>query len=473
MATDSAKLRVLIIDDEANIRLTLLICLEAKGHTVVAHGTIDAALAEASLQPFDLVFLDLRLGVDNGMDYISQLLANNPWTKIVVITAYATIGTAVEAMKLGAADYLPKPFTPDQVNLLTQKIAERKLLEWKVQELQAALGGADPEADLPTGNTSMLAAMDLARRIAASNAHVLITGEIGTGRSRLARAIHTWSPRANGPFMVVNCDNPNDDAIDLELFGSSGDATEGPAIQQGKVAFCEGGTLVLNEIGALPPSMQEKIEVLLERKEYERHGEFALRRANIRVIAITSLNLQALADANRFRQSLLLALGVVHIELPALRHRPEDIAMLADRYLAFFSEQRHQRIVGFAPEARRAMEGYAWPGNARELRNMVERAVLLCRGEMIGLEHFSRHFRTSLDSFVVGDFVPLNTVEDLHIRRVYESAGSIKGAARILGIHETTMARWLKRFGGQSAPVFDEIGTPIEPADSHDEKPAR
>ena len=222
MAEDPAapgRLRILIICEEANIRLQLALCLEADGHHVVAHGNIHDAMADASWQVFDLIYLDLRLGVDNGLDFIPRLLAESSWARLIVITAYASVDTAVEAMKRGASDYLAKPFTPAQVRLVTQKVAERRMLERKVEAMQAALGGIDPEADLPTASPAMARTLELARQVASSSATVLIRGELGTGKGRLARAIHAWSNRSAMPLGSVLCQAPSADFLDASLFG--------------------------------------------------------------------------------------------------------------------------------------------------------------------------------------------------------------------------------------------------------------
>src|SRR5580658_2648347 len=197
---DLRALRILIIDDEENIRFAMSMCLENDGHKVVAAGTIEDALERTARQAFDLIFLDVRLGTQNGLDYIKSLLAENPWARIVVITAYASIETAVEAMKRGATDYLSKPFEAAQLTLLTQKVAERRLLERKVGALQKTLGSMDPEADFPTSSPIWRESIEFARRVATANSPILIRGEAGTGRGRLARAIHEWSPRADGPY---------------------------------------------------------------------------------------------------------------------------------------------------------------------------------------------------------------------------------------------------------------------------------
>jgi NtrC-family two-component system response regulator AlgB len=435
----------LVVDDEENIRVTLAMCLEADGHTAVTCAGIEEALEQISRQVFDLVFLDLRLGVHNGLDYIAGLLSDYPWTKIVVITAYASVATAVKAMKLGATDYLPKPFTPAQVQLVTQKVAERRRLELKIDALQTALGAMDPEANLPTENAQMRKAIELARQVAPSNSTVLLCGEIGTGKGRLARAIHAWSPRAHAPFAAVSCDTTSADELDAELFGLTRRDVSPPVDVPGRVELCRGGTLVLHDVAQTPPSLQPKLLRLLADKEFERHEDFKPRGADVRIIGATSQDPDEAVKRRRLRQELLLMLDVVRIDLPPLRNRPEDIRMLARRYLAYFSRENHRAIGGFTTEASNALRKYPWPGNTRELRNLIERAVILCQSDEIGVEHFPPNLLSGATSYGIGDLVPLDTIEDLHIRRVLDSTGSIKGAAAVLGIGVSTMVRWMKR----------------------------
>ena len=234
-------LRILIVDDEENIRLTLSICLEADGHHVSNAATVQAALVEVCQRAFDLIFLDLRLGVDGGLDLIPRLLAENPWSKIVVITAYASVETAVEAMKRGAADYLPKPFTPAQVQLVTQKVADQRRMEAKIESLQQRWG--DPEADFPTASASMRHALEMAKRVAASNATLLIRGEVGVGKGRLARAIHQWEfprRRALRGHLLSRCFSRR--VLEIDLFGfSPHDATTGLPARCGAFLSAKGG----------------------------------------------------------------------------------------------------------------------------------------------------------------------------------------------------------------------------------------
>ena len=438
-------LRILIVDDEQTIRITLSICLETDGHQVVSCGSAEGALKEVAARSFDLIFLDLRLGLDNGLDLIPQLLKENPRAKVIVITAYASVETAVEAMKRGATDYLSKPFTPVEVRLVTRKVAERRTLEWQVESLRDALGRLDPEADFPTANAPMQQAISLARRVSTSNATVLICGETGTGKGRLARAIHAWSGRGASPFGIAACDTMDTDKLDSELFGMSG----GPELSvqdcAGRIAFCESGTLLLDQVGQLPPSLQPRLLRLLSDKEYERAGDFRPRKANVRFIATSDIDLDDAVKRHRLRPELLMALEVVRITIPPLRDRPEDFKLLARRYLAHYSGENHRPITGIRGDAMHVLASHAWPGNTRELRNVIERAVLLCDKDFIELEHLPPNLTKGLQLHSIGDLVPLEIIEGMHLRSVLATTGTIKGAAAILGINASTLSRRLKR----------------------------
>ena len=439
-------LRILVVDDEENIRLTLSICLEADGHRVSSAASVQAALVEVCHRAFDLIFLDLRLGVDSGLDLIPRLLAENPWSKIVVITAYASVETAVEAMKRGASDYLPKPFTPSQVQMVTEKVAHQRGLEVKIESLKQTLAG-DPEADFPTASASMRHALEMARRVAASSATLLIQGEVGVGKGRLARAIHQWSSRSHGPYAATSCHGVGADALEIDLFGlSSFDPAGGMPGRRGRVPFSEGGTLVLHEIADLPLSLQPKLLRLLRDKEYERMNDLTSRHADVRVVATTSIDLHEHARQGHFRPDLLLAVDVVTIEIPPLRDRPDDIELLAERFLAHFARESGRHVSGFTRDAADALRKHSYPGNVRELRNLIERAVLICDREHIGLEHLPPNLLNA-EAYRVGDLVSLEKIGDLHIRRVLASTRNYEAAANVLGINSITLWRRRKRYG--------------------------
>ncbi len=442
------RLSILVVDDEVNIRRVLAVCLETRGHRVAAVGRVSDALAEAGRQAFDLAFVDLRLGTDSGLDLIPRLLAESPWLKIVVITAYASVETAVEAMRRGAVDYIPKPFVPEQVLLVAERVGALRRMERRLSSLQDDLRRANPEVTFQTRNPAMARAIESARQVAGSEAVVLLRGPSGTGKSVLARAIHAWSPRSAKPLGVVSCPSLSPELLESELFGHAKGAFTGAVRDNpGRIAACEGGTLLLDEIGDLPPSIQPKLLRFLQDREYERVGEARTRAADVRIIAATNADLAAAAARGTFREDLFYRLNVFPIELPSLRERAEDIETLAADMLAFFAGQNHKPGLAFAAEALQALRSYAWPGNIRELRNVVERAVILCNGHIVGVSHLPPGLVPGLPAVQVGALVPLEKIEEAHIRGVIAAARSLQEAAEILGIDQATLWRKRKLYG--------------------------
>jgi two-component system, NtrC family, response regulator AlgB len=442
----SPRLRVLIIDDEANIRITLSLCLEADGHDAIAVDSIADSIEAIARQAFDLVFLDVRLGLDNGLDFLPQLRAESPWAKVVVITAYASIETAVEAMRRGATDYLPKPFDAAQVQILTQKISDQRQLERRALALQSALGAIEPLDDPASTSPEVCKAIEIATQVAASKTPVLIRGEPGTGKRRLARMIHALGPRAAGPMATVSCQMESD-MLEAELFGfSPAHAPVSDATQVDKISLCDTGTLVLDEVGQTPTRLQPKLLQLIQDKQYERMDETRARPADVRIISTTSQNLAQAAHQGFLRTDLKLALEIIPIDLPPLRNRPDDIPPLAERFLALFSRETNRLAIGFTKDALYALRQYHWPGNVRELRNVIERAVLLCRENEIGVKHLPANLLNAEPVYSIGDLVPLEDIKLAHIRKVLASTRSIRRAAAVLGIDSSTLCRIMKRY---------------------------
>jgi NtrC-family two-component system response regulator AlgB len=441
-------LNILLVDDEVNIRKTLSVCLETEGHKVIAVSNFQDALTEASRKSFELAFVDLRLGIQDGLDLIPALLATSPWMKIIVITAYASIDTAVEAMRRGATDYIPKPFTPAQVLLAVHKVSETRTLEQKLTALQEDQRRSHPEIDFSSTSPAMQRAVALARQVATSEATVLLRGESGTGKSVLGRAIHSWSHRAVKPLGIVSCPSFPSELLESELFGHVKGAFTGAVRDNpGRIAASEGGTLLLDEIGDLPLSLQPKLLRFLQDREYERVGDYKTHKADVRIIAATNVHLETAVKEGRFREDLFYRLNVIQIEIPPLRERPEDVVPLAEKLLAFHGRNNHRSFTGFAQEALQALATYPWPGNVRELSNVIERAVILCRVDRVGIDCLPSSLAPEGFTPNIGDPVSLEKIEEQHIRRILASTKSLQEAAEILGMDKATLWRRRKKYG--------------------------
>ena len=448
MTVPQGILNILIVDDETNIRKTLSYCLETEGHSVVAVATSQEALKEAKRRPFDIAFIDLRLEGENGMDLIPPLLAESPWLKVVVITANATIESAVEAMRRGAADYIEKPFTSSQVRLLIRTLGHIRDLENEISVLKEDQRRFAPEALLQSKNPEMLRIIETIYRASASEAMILLRGESGTGKSVFARTIHNCSPRAKKPMMIVSCPAVPSELRESELFGQIKGAFTGAVRENpGRIAACEGGTLFLDEIGDMALPIQAKLLRFIQDKEYERLGETMSRKANVRILTATNVNLEQRVAEGRFREDLFYRINVISVHVLPLRERPEDIMAIADDFCRFFSLANHKNILGFDPSAEQALLTHSWPGNVRELRNAIERAVILGNGEYITGSDLPESVVPSVGTPGVGDSITLSTLEESHIRRILKKTSSIQEAAGILGIDQATLWRRRKTYG--------------------------
>jgi two-component system response regulator AtoC len=395
------KPRVLVVDDEPNLRKVLGALLTQAGHEVVTEADGESALARVKSSPrgtFDVVISDLRMPGMDGMQLLRALVEEDPSLPVVILTAHGTVDTAVEAVKSGAFDFIEKPFDRDQIDkILVKATASRRMSGPRTEPARPAEGV--PASDGMVGRSnSMVAVKDMIRTVAASPSTVLITGESGTGKELVARALHLGSERRHMPFIRVNCAAIPATLVESELFGHERGAFTGAiSARQGRFELADGGTLFLDEVSEIPLDIQVKLLRAIQESEFERVGGVKTLRVDVRLIAATNRNLEEEIKAKRFREDLYYRLNVVPIHLPPLRERPEDVEPLLEHFLHRSNERLGKDVKGFEPEALDALRAYAWPGNIRELENLVERMVLFASGEMVGVGELPDSFTSDLE----------------------------------------------------------------------------
>ncbi|MBL9214904.1 MAG: sigma-54-dependent Fis family transcriptional regulator [Opitutaceae bacterium] len=452
-------MRILIVDDQRSIRLTTAQAVRAEGHEADTADSGRVALLKLQEERFDLVLLDLRLeGEADGLDYLARLQKLSPQLPVVICTAHASIETAVEAMRRGAHDYLEKPFTPEQLRQLLARIEKARRLRQRVDELEERVAQTLPALDFASADPEMAGVISVLERAAAAKATILILGENGTGKSALARHVHQHSPLAAGPFVTVSCPSLSRELLESELFGHAKGAFTGAVRDTwGKVEAARGGTLFLDEIGELPAELQPKLLRLLQERTYERVGDPKTRTADVRLIAATNRDLAAAVKAGSFREDLFYRLNVISVTVPPLRARPRDLERHAREFLRFFSEESGSALQDFAPEAWTAIRRHPWPGNLRELRNSIERAAILAHGEVVELDDLPAELAApgGGPEVALGALVPLEAIEQAHVRLVTARTPTLEEAARVLGIDAATIYRKRKRWAGSQGQAGD------------------
>jgi NtrC-family two-component system response regulator AlgB len=451
----------LIIDDDPGVRQSLRLCLESDQARVLGVGTASGALEALERSRFDVVFLDLWLKAESGLAVLPEILRRQPGVGVIVITAFATFESAVEAMKMGAVDYLPKPFTPEQVRTAARRVVTANVLKRQLTELQDRLDETEEESTFETRSPAFAAFLQNAARAAASDAVLLLRGESGTGKTVFARWIRKQGRRAGGPFVTVHCPMLSSDLMSSTLFGHKRGAFTGAVADAvGKVEEAEGGTLLLDEVADLSADAQARLLRFLNDRTYERLGESRERKADVRLVAATNRSLEDEVAAGRFRQDLFFRLNVITLTLPLLRDRREDLLPLAQHYLRFFERRQGRHNLTFAPRCQQVISTYSWPGNLRQLRNAVERATILSPADVIepadlgltgnetelGIDPASPVGSTRSKVLLGGD-VSLEEIEREHIAQVVARSPSFEAAARVLGIDVTTLQRKRKRYG--------------------------
>ena len=438
--------RILLVDDEAAILRTFRYCLEDEGYQVATAGSAAQADALLQRQVFDLCFLDLRLGEDNGLEVLERMRIQVPWMRVVVVTAHSEVDTAVEAMQAGAADYLVKPCSPDQLRLAASQQLEVRQLAARLEALEGE--ARRNQGGLDSHSPALKAVLETARQVADTDANVLILGESGTGKGEVARLIHSHSRRAKKPFVTINCPSLTAELMESELFGHSRGAFTGASESTlGRVNQADGGTLFLDEIGDFPLPLQSKLLRFIQDKEYERVGDPVTRQADVRILAATNLDLAEMVRSGTFREDLLYRLNVITLTLPPLRERAEDVLALAEGFLARFVKDYSRPARGFSEASLAALRRYNWPGNVRELRNVIERASIICPGEWVEPSHLGLDTRDDGGVARVGSDMTLGDLEKAHIAAVLGNSSTLEQAATTLGIDVSTLYRKRKQYG--------------------------
>ncbi len=446
-------LHIVVVDDEPAQREMIGGFLRKQGHEAVLAASGAEALAHVRNRHVDLVLSDCRMPGMSGPELLLGIKAVNPEIPLILMTAYGTVETAVQAMKDGAADYLTKPLDLEELLVRVKRVAEGARLRTEVRDLRQRLVERHRLEGIIGESGRMQEVLALAKRVAPSDATVLIRGESGTGKELIARAIHFNSPRASGPLVNLNCAALPEQLLESELFGHEKGAFTGAIAQRkGRFEQADGGSIFLDEIGDLSPALQAKLLRVLQERQFERVGGSRTLSVNVRVLAATHRDLERAMREGAFREDLYYRLNVVTIQIPPLRERREDIPLLLDHFLRKFAEKNRRDVTGLTAAARDALLKYDYPGNVRELENVVERAVLLCRGRVIDLEDLPATVRPGQRS--AGAPLPkdlpgvLADIERQAIQSALERHGGVQThAAAELGIGERVLRYKMKKYG--------------------------
>jgi two-component system response regulator HydG len=462
---------LLVADDDPAVRQSLERALTREGYAVVQAPDGQSALERLQAGGVDLVLSDLKMPGLNGLELLKAAKVVAPDVDFVMLTAFGTVEEAVQAMKDGATDFLTKPFQRVQLVKVVRQALERRALIAQNRALQQRLDALLRQGEIIGVSPAFRRMMTLVEQVADSSATVLIQGESGTGKELVARAIHERSPRKAGPFVAVNCAALPETLLESELFGyEKGAFTGATARKEGRFEVANGGTLFLDEISDLSPVTQPKILRVLQEGEFERLGGNRTIKVDVRIVTATNQDLAALVRDKRFREDLFYRLNVITIAVPPLRHRPEDVPVLAEHFLRLYAAKNNRRLEGFTKDAMRRLEGYSWPGNVRELENVIERAVVLARGANVELTDLPDNVGGATPMpdgvFIVRVGTPLAEVQQ---RLLEETLRLTKGnrtlTAKILGIDPKTVFRKLKA-GEVEEPPTGEAPSADRPAGS-------
>ncbi len=439
------EIRILIVDDEMIVRSSLKSWLEEDGYPIDTAASAEDALKMLQDHQYAILLLDIKMPGMDGIELLRRVKQVNPEVEVIMITAYATIESAVEAMKIGAFDYITKPFEPDEVGLIIKKIITHRNLLAENVRLKESLVASVRHGELIGESKAIRDILKTVEDVAPSEAPVLITGESGTGKELVARAIHFQSKRRYMPLVVVSCGAIPESLIESELFGhEKGSFTGAQYKKKGRVELADGGTLFLDEVGELSPKTQVDLLRVLQEKEFMRVGGTKAIQSDFRIIAATNRNLQDMVRRGDFREDLYYRLNVIHVHLPPLRDRPEDVPLLAEHFLKRFCLATNKRIHGFTPAALDLLKRHPWPGNIRELENAVERSVVMAKSGYVQ----PADLPPLSGENTLGPTASLDEVEKQHVLKTLAAVDwNIKRAAEIMGIERATLYNKIRRYG--------------------------
>lgn len=437
---------ILIVDDEQHVRESLSSWFVEDGYDVSAAPSGKEALLLLGRRHFNVVITDIKMPGMDGLELQHRIHEVDPDVAIILVTAYASVDTAVKALKEGAYDYLSKPFDPEELSRIVEKACEKVRLQEENTTLKERLAGAKQE--IIGSSPGMKRVIELVESVAPTDATVLIRGESGTGKELVARRIHSRSDRVFGPLVAVNCGALPEGVLESELFGhEKGSFTGAEARRKGKLELADGGTLFLDEIGEISQKVQVELLRTLEDHKITRVGGVEEIPVDFRVICATNRNLEEAVREGAFREDLYYRINVFEIEIPPLRERPDDVIAIAEYYLQRFSASMGRRVTGFSPKAREALLSYRWPGNVRELANAIERALVVCHVGEIEPGHLPIVARTG-ETIAISDDLSLQGCEQRQIRKVLElSDYNVTHAAKKLGIDRVTLYNKMRKYG--------------------------
>jgi DNA-binding NtrC family response regulator len=444
--------RILVVEDEAYVRESLADMLRSRGYVVDVTGSVDAAMASLNRSPVDAVLTDLRMPGPDGLEMVRRIQTTSPDVPVVVLTGHGTIPSAVECLKSGASDYILKPAAPDALEVALDRAMVARAMRRELAYLRGSRTGPDSAVEPVGESPAWRRVMDKVRAAAPTDSIVLLLGESGTGKELLARLVHRGGPRANGPYVRVNCAATPLEIWESEFFGHrKGAFTGATADREGKFRLAHRGTLFLDEVGAMPQPAQAKLLRVIQDGEFERLGDEQPTVVDVRIVAATNSDLEAEVAAGRFRQDLFYRLNVLRIDVPPLRDRPEDIVLLAERFAAEIALRIGRPVPGMGRETLAELIAYPWPGNVRELRNVIERAMILSPADPLTLDPSPVHaFAAPPPEGGEEGELNLRRVlgrreKELVLEALRRSRGVRKEAARLLGIDQRNLGYYLRK----------------------------